>query len=231
MAERTFLGTVWRWLAFLVLLPVVAAEVWALAQALGTEGRQAIEAGSPTAEALWLLGGATAYGLIHALLHKPITTYVFAHELTHALWALATGHKVGKIRVGSDSGHVETAGSNFLVRLAPYFFPLYSLLLLGAWAATEAFVPEFVGYRGWLFAGLGFTYAFHVLLTIHSLWGGQSDLKAEGYCFSLALIAAVNLQIIAALFAAASKTVGWAAYEQAVGRTLAEWAKWAAGLF
>ena len=230
MADRTILGTLWRWLAFFALLPVVAAEVWALALTLGAEGREAVAAGSPGTQALWLAGGAGCYGLIHAALHKPITTYVFAHELTHALWAVMTGHKVGKIRIGSDSGHVETAGSNFLVRLAPYFFPFYSLVLLGAWAATALFVPELAGYRGWLFAGLGFTYAFHVLLTVHSLRGGQSDLKAEGYCFSLALIAAVNLQLVAALVAAASRTTTWWGYEKLVGQTLAAWAKLAAGL-
>jgi hypothetical protein len=231
MADRTVLGTLWRWLAFLVLLPVVAAEAWALILAVGAEGQQAFKAGSPSAEALWLLGGAAAYGLIHALLHKPITTYVFAHELTHALWAVMTGHKVNKIRVGSESGHVETAGSNFLVRLAPYFCPLYALIFLGAWAVTAVFWPELDAHRGWLFAGLGFTYAFHVLLTVHSLKGGQSDLKTEGYCFSLALIAAVNLQIIAALLAAALQTMTWWGYEQQVGRSLVEWTKWAAGLF
>ena len=231
MAERTFLGTIWRWLAFLVLLPAVAAEVWALLLSLGAEGRQAVQAGSPSLNALWLAGGAAAYGLIHIALHKPITTYVFAHELTHALWALLTGHKVNKIRVGSESGHVETAGSNFLIRLAPYFCPLYSLIFLGAWAGTALFWPELDSHRGWLFAGLGFTYAFHVLLTVHSLKGGQSDLKTEGYCFSLALIAAVNLQIIAALLAAALQTMTWWSYEQQVGRCLVEWTKWAAGLF
>lgn len=231
MADRTILGTLWRWLAFLVLLPVVAAEAWALILAVGAEGRQAVQAGSPSLNALWLAGGAFAYGLIHIALHKPITTYVFAHELTHALWALMTGHKVSKIRVGSDSGHVETAGSNFLVRLAPYFCPLYALILLGAWAVTAVFWPELDAHRGWLFAGLGFTYAFHVLLTVHSLKGGQSDLKAEGYCFSLALIAAVNLQIIAALLAAASSAVGWWEYEKSVGRSLVEWTRWAVSLF
>jgi hypothetical protein len=222
MAERGFLGAAWRWLAFLVLVPMVAAEAWALLGMLGAEGREALSAG-PSAGVLWLAGGAAAYALLHILLHKPITTYVFAHELTHALWAVLTGHRVGKIRVGAESGHVETAGTNWLIRLAPYFCPLYALLFLGGWALAALFWPELGGHRGWLFAGLGFTYAFHVFLTAHSLRGGQSDLRAEGYCFSLALIAAVNLQLLAALLAAAMRAVGWWGYEQLVGQTLAEW--------
>ena len=132
--------------------------------------------------------------------------------------------------MGSDSGHVETAGTNWLIRLGPYFFPLYALLFLVGWAAVGLFWPEINAHRGWLFAGLGFTYAFHVLLTIHALKGGQSDLKAEGYCFSLALIFAVNLQLLAALVAAASRATTWWGYEKLVGRTLGGWLGWVLGL-
>jgi hypothetical protein len=229
VAKRTLLGALWRWLAFLVLLPVVAAELWALLLSLGEEAQAARRSG-PATEAVWLSCGAAAYALLHLFLHKPITTYVFGHEMTHALWALLTGHKVGRIRVGSDSGHVETEGTNFVVRLAPYFFPLYTLLFVGGWLLAELCWPELRAHRGWLFAGAGFTYAFHALLTVHSLRAGQSDLAAEGVCFSLALIAAVNLQIVVALLAAASKAVTWWGYEKQVAGTLWRWAEWAVGL-
>ena len=229
MKARTFPGALWRWAAFLVLAPVAVAEAWALVLALGAEGREAIESGA-SAGVLWLAGGAAAYALLHLALHKPITTYVFAHELSHAFWARLTGHQVGRIQVGKESGHVETAGTNWLIRLGPYFFPLYALLFLAGWAAAGLFWPEINAHRGGLFAGLGFTYAFHVLLTVHALKGGQSDLKAEGYCFSLALIVAVNLQLVAALVAAASRATTWWGYEKLVGQTLAGWTCWAAGL-
>ena len=230
MAKQTLLGALWRWLAFLVLVPVAAAELWALLVSIGGEAAEAFRTG-PAAEAVWLSCGAAAYALLHLFLHRPITTYVFGHELTHALWALATGHKVGRIQVGKESGQVETEGTNFIVRLAPYFFPLYTLILVGGWLLAELVWPELRPHRGWLFAGMGFTYAFHALLTIHSLKAGQSDLAAEGLFFSLALIAAVNLQIVAALLAAASRTVTWLGYEKCVGRTLYEWAGWLTDLF
>lgn len=222
-AQRTVLGALWRWLAFLALAPVVLAEAWALLLALGGAARSAVERG-PGVEALALAGGAAAYALVHLALHKPITTYVFGHELSHVVWAWLTGHRVGKIRVGRESGHVETAGTNFLVRLGPYFFPLYALLLLAGWGAALLAWPGLKDHSGWLFAGLGFTYAFHVMLTVHALRGGQSDLRAEGYCFSMALILAVNLQLLAALVAAASPAVTWLGYQRLVGRSLGAWA-------
>ena len=55
--------------------------------------------------------------------------YVFGHELTHALWVWLMGGRVSRFRVGRDGGHIVTDKNNFWIALAPYFFPLYSLLV------------------------------------------------------------------------------------------------------
>jgi hypothetical protein len=68
------------------------------------------------------------YGLISGLLlllilPSPIRTYVLGHELTHALWGLCMGARVGKINVTKNGGHVELSKTNFLITLPPIFFP------------------------------------------------------------------------------------------------------------
>ena len=53
--------------------------------------------------------------------------YVVGHELTHVVWSWLFGGKVKKFRASSSGGEVVVTKSNFLVALAPYFFPLYEL--------------------------------------------------------------------------------------------------------
>lgn len=67
---------------------------------------------------------------MHIVLHKPIMTYVFAHEFTHALWALPFGGRLKDFRAGESGGHAVVTRSNVLVALASYFFPIYAYLVL-----------------------------------------------------------------------------------------------------
>lgn len=220
--RRTLRGIIWRFLACLVLIPLVAAMVVTFPAFMKLE-LGALWWRGPRAVAYAFLGGMAAYTVLHIFLHRPITAYVFAHELTHALWARITGHKVKKIKVGKGSGQTTTEGSNWLVRLAPYCFPLYTLLLIGAWFGLQYCYPEMSRYHVVLFAGIGFSYAFHVLLTLHFLKVGQSDLHAEGYCFSLSLILAINLELGAAVYAAISHKATWWTFQVMVWKCLCVW--------
>lgn len=109
--------------------------------------------------------------------------YVFGHELTHALWAWLFGGKVKRFRVTAKGGHVLLTRSNFLIALAPYFFPIYAvavilLFLAGHWIW---------GWREYLAVFhllLGAAYAFHVTLTWRILKTRQSDIIDQGYLFS-----------------------------------------------
>ena len=60
--------------------------------------------------------------------------YVFGHELTHALWTWLFGGQVKKMKVSSSGGHVIISKTNFLIALAPYFFPLYAVIVVGVFA-------------------------------------------------------------------------------------------------
>jgi hypothetical protein len=176
------------------------------------------------AEAWALICGAAAYLLVHIFMHRPITAYVFSHELTHAIWARLTGHRVRSIRAGREGGATVTDGSNFIVRLAPYCMPLYAVVWILGWNAVLLARPDLDPRLTILYGGIGFTYAFHVLLTLHFIKVGQSDLHAEGYCFSLALILAVNLEVAAAALAAVSHRASWLGFQLQVWEILRDWA-------
>lgn len=140
--------------------------------------------------------GFIAWVILFYLLPRPFRTYVLAHELTHALWALVLGGKVGKIRIRKRGGHVELSKSNFMIALAPYFFPLYTMLLigiyslLGLWLEVERFSPL-------LLAAAGLTWSFHMTFTLHVLSHKQPDIEEHGRVFSYTVILIMNALVIA----------------------------------
>jgi len=129
------------------------------------------------------------------ILPRPIRTYVLAHELTHALWALLMGGRVGKMKIGKSGGHVELSKTNFVITLAPYFFPFYTVLVIalyylsGIWLDVEA-------YRLWWLGAVGFTWAFHITFTIQMLSEHQPDIQEHGRIFSYLTIYIMNLLVI-----------------------------------
>lgn len=154
-----------------------------------------------------LVYGFATYAVIHILLHKPIMTYAFAHEFTHALWALFFGGKLKEFRVGPQGGHAVVTKSNLWVAIAPYFFPLYAYLVLGVHLLCvftssqeiSGFVTRYLMRSRILpytcfFTGTGI--AFHLLFTFHSLLKRQSDLKKGGVLLSLVLIFLLNIVFI-----------------------------------
>jgi hypothetical protein len=147
---------------------------------------------------VWLpmLAGAAAWVVIFLLLPRPMWIYVFGHELTHAVWTWMFGGKVKRFKATSQGGHVVTTKTNFLITLAPYFFPLYAVIvvlvfLLGSfiWNWGEAFRP-------WFHVLLGGAYAFHITLTWHILKTRQTDVTSQGYIFSAVVIFLGNAAVL-----------------------------------
>jgi hypothetical protein len=175
----------------LALAPAALAAAWATAAALGP----ALGKFSAT---LPLLAGALACLAFH-LSGRGRRLYVTAHELTHALAALATGTKIHRISVRRNSGYVLLDSTNAFISLAPYFVPFYTLAVSAAyWTAGRAW--DLAPYRAWFLAAAGFTLAFHLLHTADILAGPvQSDLrKAGGPIFSLPLLLLLNCLGLAA---------------------------------
>lgn len=142
--------------------------------------------------ALAMAGGFFAWLLLFCLLPQSARSYVLAHELTHALWAALMGARVLSIRVARESGSVTVSKSNFLVVLAPYFFPFYTVLIVAAYYLLALFIPVDRFYLLWL-ALVGFTWSFHVTFTITTLAQHQSDIRRQGRLFSYGAIYFFNV--------------------------------------
>jgi hypothetical protein len=139
-------------------------------------------------------------------LPRPILVYVFGHELTHALWVLLMGGRVSRFRVGREGGHIMTTRSNFWIALAPYFFPLYSIVVIALYGALGLFY-NVEPYHRCLFALIGATWAFHFSFTLWMIPKGQTDLSYYGTFFSLVVIYLMNLLVLTALLILASPYV------------------------
>lgn len=146
-------------------------------------------------EAWALPAGFIIWVVIYFLLPRPSRTYVLGHELTHAMWALMMGGRVGKIKVGAEGGHVELSKTNFLITLAPYFFPFYTFLVIGAYYLAGVWL-EVEPYKAWWLGMVGFSWSFHITFTMHMLAQQQPDIKAHGRIFSYAIIYFMNILVI-----------------------------------
>ena len=130
------------------------------------------------------------------VLPQAFRTYVLGHELTHALWGLLMGARVGRMKVGKTGGHVELSKSNFIISLAPYFFPFYTVLVIALWSVCGFFVDVSSSEPGWL-AAVGLTWGFHVTFTVYMLSQHQPDVHENGRFFSYVVIYLANLMVVA----------------------------------
>lgn len=178
----------------ILMIPVCVATTSAMSDLLRELSSPSTSVLPPPAMALG--GGFALWLLVYFALPRPVRSYILAHELTHALWASAMGAKVTDLKIGSESGSVTLSKSNFLITLAPYFFPLYTVLVIVAYYALSLFfaVEDYV--LAWL-ALVGFSWGFHFTFTITTLLQHQSDIHSCGRIFSFSVIYALNLLGIA----------------------------------
>jgi len=142
-----------------------------------------------------ILAGAACWVVIYFLLPKPMWLYVLGHELTHAIWVWLFGGKVKKFKAGSSGGHVVVDKTNFLIALSPYFFPLYAVLVVAAFAVGH-WIWNWKNLLAWFHLLVGMAYAFHVTLTAHVLKTQQSDITSQGYLFSAVVIFLGNVLVL-----------------------------------
>lgn len=192
-AAWVLLAAVPKWLKVIVallLLPACAGAAVATWRVMSLSGG---------ADVTWvpMIAGAACWFFIYLVMPKPMWIYVLGHELTHAVWTWLFGGRVQKIKITSRGGHVIITRDNFLITLAPYFFPFYAVLvvltfLLGRWLG---------GWSGlWYRAGfhllLGAAYAFHLSLTWHILQDRQPDIYSQGNLFSMVIIFLGNTLVL-----------------------------------
>ncbi len=192
-ANRPFPDTspVPKWvkmLIALVLLPVCFGAGQALWRVLRA---------TEDATTVWVafLSGAACWVVIYLLLPKPAWIYVFGHELTHVLWTWLCGGRVKRFKASSRGGHVVVTKVNFLITLAPYFFPLYAVLVILVFVAGHL-LWDWGAYRVWFHLLLGAAYAFHLTLTWHTLQTEQTDITSQGWLFSTVVVFLGNVIVL-----------------------------------
>ena len=163
-------------------------------------------------EEFWFFSlGAVLWLIAFAGLPRPTVIYVFGHELTHALWVLLMGGRVSRFRVGRDGGHVVTDRNNFWIALAPYFFPLYSILAIATYGVLSLFL-NVQPYGRLLYAVIGATWAFHFTFTCWMIPKNQTDLSDQGTFFSLVVIYLMNLTLLSVMLILASPQITFAGF-------------------
>ncbi len=171
-----------------LLLPACVGAATALRRVLVATG---------SADTVWVaaLAGAACWLAIYLFLPKPMWVYVLGHEFTHALWTWLLGGKVKNLKASSKGGHVVITRNNFLIALAPYFFPLYAVIVVLVFTVGNLF-SDWQPYAVWFHLLLGAAYAFHVTLTWHVLKSHQTDITEHGYVFSFVIILLGNAAVL-----------------------------------
>ena len=193
-----------RWVKFIIalfLLPLCAALTQTFFTALT---HAAVTQRLWMAEPFWFFSLGSLLCLIAFFgLPRPVILYVFGHELTHVLGVLLTGGRVSRFHVGRHGGHIITNRSNVIVALAPYFFPIYSLVIIAVYGVLSIFY-EMEPYGRLLYALIGATWTFHFVFTCWMITKKQTDLTDHGTFFSLVLIYLMNLTLLSLMLILAS---------------------------
>jgi hypothetical protein len=124
-----------------------------------------------------------------------VRAYVLGHELMHMLMARIFRGRIKDYAISRDGGYIVTDKYNFLIALAPYLWPFYSVPVLAAWGVCSFFKGIPYLREGFL-AALGLTWMFHLTFTLWVLPRGQSDLHGPGRIFSITLIYLANALLL-----------------------------------
>ena len=118
------------------------------------------------------------------------------HELTHALFALLTLHKVRMVKTTHYSGGymLYTGEGNWLILIAPYFFPTMSFILMALFIIFGDGVPNGAAEI------FGASVSYHLTSTWKETHLGQSDLTKVGRVFALMVLPGANLFVYSLLF-------------------------------
>src|SRR5258705_6743625 len=139
------------------------------------------------------------------------------------------GGRVSRFRVGRDGGHIVTNRTNFWIALAPYFFPLYSILAIAIYGVLSLFY-NIQPYGKLLYGVIGVTWAFHLTFTCWMIPKNQTDLSDHGTFFSLVFIYMLNLLLLSALLVIASPQITFASFAADLVANLRSFFEWVGGV-
>lgn len=159
----------------------------------------------------------------------PVRAYVLGHELMHMLVARLSMGRIKDYGIGPEGGYIVTNKYNFLIALAPYLWPFYSVPVLAAWGISSIWMGASFMREGFL-AALGFTWMFHLTFTLWVLPRGQSDFHGPGRVFSITVIYLANAILLGAALVVLAPEVSWHLYGRELWASTLAFYQWAAGV-
>jgi hypothetical protein len=197
---------------------------------------------NPTVEAFWFFSlGAALWtlwflGSIWSLGRpEPLRAYVFGHELTHAVWVWMWGGRVSQFKVSTDGGYIVTDTHNFWIALAPYFYPIYSFVVIIGFGIA-GFIFDFTPVREtflfvtplqWLFLLVGVTWGFHLSFTLWMIPKGQTDITYHGTFFSLVVIYLMNVLLLTVFLVVSAHELSFAGFVHDLYENTLQFSAWA----
>jgi hypothetical protein len=184
-----------RFLAALLLLPVLGAYGWLAGGALAPLARH------PQPLFPFAIGGAAwlLTWLLYWRKSRPSVWQPFRHELAHALFCLLLFKRVHSFEAGARANsegrlgmvrHDQGSGlSDVLITLAPYFFPTATVALL---ALRPWLLPA---CRPWIDGVIGASFCFHLFSFFADTGLHQADIRKHGVFFSTIFIGLMNIII------------------------------------
>jgi len=138
----------------------------------------------------WFLYGFLGYGLLYLVFLRSEVTFleIFEHELAHTVTAYAFLNRVHLFAVHAKVGGVveHQRASNFVIVLAPYFLPLFTLPLLPLRPFINTPAVNAINFL------IGASLAFHYAGLAKEFSPQQPDIRHSGLVFSLILILFFN---------------------------------------
>ncbi|MBF0216602.1 MAG: hypothetical protein HQL30_06365 [Candidatus Omnitrophica bacterium] len=144
--------------------------------------------------------GVLAYALMHTLLFRPVYLYVVGHELVHVIATWICGGKIASFNIAKSGGSVVTSKTNIFIELSPYFVPIYTILLGPIFIFLGSVFHSKADLNMTFLFFVGFTLAFHFVMTTEVLKMEQSDVAKSGVIFSLMLIFILNMVLMIGYF-------------------------------
>lgn len=121
---------------------------------------------------------------------------IFGHEFTHLIFALLMFKKPSSFLVESNLGGFIgfRASSNFILALAPYFFPTFTVILLLLKPAVNHWYYNYYQFF------MGLTFGFHLIMTLKQARPWQPDFRATGVLFAYVFTILMNIISITIIF-------------------------------
>lgn len=145
-----------------------------------------------------LASGFVVYLAVYLLIPPSVKVFleIFEHELGHAIVGFLMLRRVEEFKVHVPLGSVASGTvvtkprSNTLIRLAPYFFPVFTIPLL----VVKLFA--FSSVHGVIDFLIGFSLAFHFVALAREFRISQPDIWRTGVLFSFGFTLVLNLALL-----------------------------------